>query len=137
MKSLALLILLMLSLSLYSCNDRLPFHTKDAFIDIYNNSGKDVYYKISKNYPDTSVGSSENIYPITVKNGHVSPGLGTVSHEDFFLETHQGIICIFFFDADTVNKYGKEVVANQYKILIRKDFSYQKLKDDNFTVSYP
>lgn len=134
MKVLGMLMLFFLFTT--SC-DRLPFHSKEAFIVIHNNSGKDVFYKLSQIYPDTTVGDSKYIYPLTVKNGHANFGLDTKTHEEYFAQTPQGIISVFFFDGDTVERYGKEEVAKNHKVLARKDFSYQELKDNNFTINYP
>ncbi|HEX4887223.1 MAG TPA: hypothetical protein VFV37_04170 [Luteibaculaceae bacterium] len=103
---------------------------------IKNNSGVGVSYLVGQSYPDTAVPNEEESLLMLEPNGR-RPYDQNEEWEDFFAKLPADTLSIFFFNNDTLAKYGFEQVRTDYNILKRKDVSLQDLKSDSFTVTYP
>jgi hypothetical protein len=113
-------------------------------IKIANNSDNDIYVYAYTGYPDT--------FTIKYDNNPVNDDMYWVDSnsynykalrmrdcwedmvEDF---SEEGVVMVFVFDADTLEKYTWEYITENYKILKRYDLSLQDLKDRNWRITYP
>jgi hypothetical protein len=108
----------------------------DYFLTLKNNSNTAILYLVGNTYPDTLI-------PNQYSNlGVVGPNLYThyTSSEDWtivFSNTKAGKMSFFFFNPDTISKYGWQNVVSYYKILKRKDVTYQDVENNQWTVTYP
>lgn len=87
-------------------------------------------------YPDTTLPASEPDLYMIEGNDHVnlrSDFMWEKVIEEMPLDT----LSIYFFDNDTLNKYGWNRVKEGYKVLKRYDLSVDDLKKMNWTITYP
>jgi hypothetical protein len=118
------------------CNKDLSFGDKSYRIKILNNSDKLVLYSISFTYPDTIIpDESGNLSGIKANDFTYN----TSSHDwsEVLAEKNASKISFFFFNPDTITKYGWSDVKINYRILCRKDISLQELIDSDYIMSYP
>jgi hypothetical protein len=107
----------------------------------YNNSGKAVCYYMPWTkgvlYPDTIL-PVENPNPWKFeKNYSYNFGEMGYTENDFFSFLKTDTMSVFFFDPDTLTAYNWETISNDYKILVRYDFSHEDLKRLKWKVTYP
>jgi len=124
---------IILAMLLYQCD-----HDGGRYISFYNNSGKPVCYSMPfKNgifYPDTVL-PEKNFegYPYEINNeAHFR---SQYSDDQFFLPSDT--LSIFFFDPDTLKKYDWQIIREEYKILVRYDFSQKDLQRLKWCIYYP
>jgi len=124
-------------LSTHRCND----DQLSRRISYYNNSGKPVYVFEQRAYgvfyPDTILPETDQHLFKIDKEAHYSFG-GQGYHEDhFFANLPNDTLSIFFFDVDTLAKYDWQTVQEEYKILVRYDFSQNDLQLLKWCIYYP
>lgn len=118
------------------CNDNLG-----RYIDFYNNSGSPVcYYMPWTNgifYPDTIL-PEKNPEPYQFnKQWAYNFGNPGMNENQLFEYMSVDTMSIFFFDPDTLAKYEWKIIREEYKILIRYDFSHADLRQLNWRIDYP
>lgn len=109
-----------------------PFYLK-------NDGSKDIYFNIVYSYPDTLLPETLN-YVFLVKAGEkqlMTASTHKLSAKEFAKYFPSDTLCIIFFSADTLNTYNWDIVRNEYKILERREYSYQDLENTSWTITYP
>ncbi len=112
------------------------------WIDFKNNSENDIYFYIAwcggGIYPDTTLSFHETkLSKIKAKGGFSEEYKGVQNIEDEIQSLPQGVLSIYFFSKDTLEKYSWEEVQSGYKILKRYDLNASDIKKINRVVSYP
>lgn len=103
---------------------------------IKNNTNEPLIVLISTMYPDTTIPNNEN-------NLFGAPAKERVPFDihqmldDFFTQLPADTLSVFFFDSDTLVKYGFDQVRLDYNILKRKEISLADLENNEFTIPYP
>jgi len=108
------------------------------YMDFYNNSDKPIYYSMPWEYgilyPDTTLPKKNpKSYKIN-KEWHFSLAY---NENALFAMFPTDTMSIFFFDPDTLAKYDWKIIREEYKILVRYDFSHNDLKKLNWRIDYP
>ena len=111
------------------------------YFDFYNNSGKPVCYEMpwihNVFYPDTILPKKNpNPWQFDKRYSYHFGDLG-YTEDDLFAMFPTDTLSIFFFDPDTLAKYDWETIRQEYKILVRYDFSHNDLKNLNWRIDYP
>lgn len=119
-----------------TCKEAPPGVTRAWRITLYNNTKQLIVYSTSFLYPDTTLNANNAV------KGGIQPHdftyfSSTHDWEKVFQENNATKLSFFFFSPDTISKYGWDDVRTNYRVLKRKDFTLQELKDQNYTVSYP
>lgn len=147
MKKLIFLILLLFDLVFYSCNKNL-FWEKVWRITIKNLSSNEIYC-IDPYYDKKSKKiSGTNLFPDTalpfVKPQFVSVNISNENYIDFtkdyetvFKAIPSGKLSIYILCKDTVDLLSWDKVREGYKILKRYDYTYEELKNMDWTIVYP
>jgi len=105
-------------------------------IYINNQSGKDIYYGISFEYPDTGLIVTTNR---PGKNGNISQKIKKGDQGS----TPAGILGvnstgqIFIFDADTIEKLPWDSIVKHKRYIRRYQFTKNDLEKSNWTITYP
>jgi len=104
---------------------------------IINTSGYNIYCHVSKNYPDTLLPvSSLNV--IIIKNGEKKPiDSNEPWEETFSAQFPSDTLLIYYFNADTFNKYSWEDIRAKHKIFRKNLYSKQDLRNFNWVINYP
>ena len=90
---------------------------------IENRSSNKIFFFISNQYPDTSLpSSSKYIFSIQPKSGYYFEDPRKKPYPNIFLKDE---MFIFFFDADTIERYDWDIIRCDYKILERRKYSKQ------------
>lgn len=119
-----------------SC-DKAPLGAKKVYsFWIKNNSDISISYLVGQSYPDTIVPNEEESL-LMLETDDRRPYDQSEKWEDFFAQLPADTLSVFFFDNDTLAKYGFEQIRSDYNILKRKDVSLQDLKFNSYTVTYP
>ena len=154
-----LLFIILLSLSLQGCEfwDYLlnPYDTDEPII--LNNMSDETltaYFAFGSAdkltlYPDTALPQSAVVYKPEIGasvsemeedlcNNFVPPH----SCENYtwggdYNSHRNDTLSVFIISRDTLIKYGYENVRQNYRILVRYDFSWQELQREHFIISYP
>ena len=113
-----------------------PFVESVYFIKVQNNTNSKVAYLVSYNYPDTLIPDQYNQLSGIREMDYTSFD-SKAKFDDVFAEKKASKISFFFFSTDTISKYGWSNIKSVYKILKRKDFTLQELKNTNYKVTYP
>lgn len=130
-----------LILFLSSSNCKKPLEQWD-YIKVINNSNITVFCDLQFNFPDTALhlagdntsfgivvnSSSDGAFPM--------PGAGRWEAE-INSRNPNSTVSFFFISNDTLNKYGWEVIRQNYLILARKEMNTADLKNNQWTVSFP
>ena len=111
-------------------------------IRVNNNSNKRIYISAGcgrygiPNYPDTLLPTIEpsllNVEPHDYNNLRSS-----IEWESVIKKIESDTLSIYFFDADTINKYTWDEIKNEYKIIKREDLSIDDFRQANWTIMYP
>jgi len=137
------LIFISLILINFSCkNNKNPNCTGkwDERLRFKNNSSGSIYVIHSNGYPDTSSNSILKFSKRRVsyfKSGELHYIPEFCDWEDYYSNIPSGILMIHIF-ADPNNNYESNInnIIN-YPLLKRYDFTYQQLKQRNWSISYP
>jgi len=105
-------------------------HTPYAY-KMYNNAGYDIYvgfglWYATYLYPDTSFKQLHN-YELVKSNSFSTHRVGDPLDETIKQRMPRDTVSIYYFHADTVNKYPWEIIQQDYKILRRYDLSSQDI----------
>jgi len=122
-----------------SCHpDRFPGKS----LSIRNNSDERIYLWFSRDYsihhlPDTSLPEA---IPVNFNSVAPNAGAGVTGYdpdwESIFNQLPEGKLSVYFFDRLATNQAEwEEVKANH--LILRKDTSFQELKDNNYVIYYP
>ena len=122
--------------SLASSCEKPPGAKQIYSIWIKNNSNKGISFLVSKAYPDTIAPNDENSLLMLAPNEEKTYDQDE-KWEKFFEKLPADTLSVFFFDNDTIAKYGFQQVRVNGMVLQRKDLSLQDLKNNNYTVVYP
>jgi hypothetical protein len=91
-------------------------------------------------YPDTLlpdiIPKSYKPYPFN-KRWSVNFGNPGPNENQLFAKFPTDTMSIFFFDPDTLAKYDWQIIREEYKILVRYDFSQNDLKLLKWCIYYP
>lgn len=128
------IILSTLLMACVGCVDVVPMDSVASFT-LENNTDRRLSFVLGKHYPDTLVPADN---PIRTINAHDSRYVDVGRNmEHFFESLPKDTVSIFFLDADTVKKYSREAINEEYRILERRDLSYWDLVNSKSKVSYP
>jgi hypothetical protein len=121
-----------------NCEGLLPNYYE---IDYSNNTDYDVYVYVRDNrgeqlnntYPDTTISFNKGNLSIIKAISYIKINIGTLPIEKYFSNMPSDTLSVFYFHADTLDKYLWEDIQHDYKILRRYDLSVEdfiKLKND-------
>lgn len=128
------IILSTLLMACVGCVDVVPMDSVASFT-LENNTDRRLSFVLGKHYPDTLVPADN---PIRTMNAHDSRYVDVERNmERFFESLPRDTVSIFFLDADTVKKYSREAINEEYRILERRDLSYWDLVNSKSKVLYP
>lgn len=96
-------------------------------------------YAIDPLYPDTTLPTQK-----TTTVGHILPDetkaifiRNALWKNIYEVKADRDTISFFIYDVDTLNKYPRETIREQYMILKRYDLSFYDLQKLNYTLYYP
>jgi len=137
MKPFFLIIFLALMLSLCNCNPP-PGAELRYPLWIINNESDNRIFTISFNYPDTLLphDSKELVSGRLPLGERISYDIGEPWNKRL-AKTQGGKVSVFILDLDTFNRYSRETMRVENKILKRYDLNAQDLEDINYTIIYP
>ncbi len=121
-----------------SCPDK--DEESDYFLTIINNSEKDLLFQIDKLYPDTTLWMNSPFSDININSFTIKAGSETKVGfwEDEFQEMDSNEkFRLFIFDKQIIESTLWELVANEYIILIRYEFNFEDLINNNWEIIYP
>jgi hypothetical protein len=111
-------------------------------ISVNNSSHKKIYISAGYSrygmpeYPDTLLPTIEpDLY--TVDHGEQNKLRSSFEWETVIEKMELDTLSIYFFNADTIENYSWDEIVNGYKIIERRDFSIDDLKQINWSVTYP
>lgn len=110
---------------------------REYSILIKNNTATPIYFYVSQRYPDTLLPQTKQyVKIIEAKN---SKSLDNPHKwENNFSEVYpKDTLLIFFFNADTINRYDWEIIRKGYKIMERRAYSKEDLEKSNWIITYP
>ncbi|MDD4921022.1 MAG: hypothetical protein PHS30_00940 [Bacteroidales bacterium] len=116
------LLMLFISLSGSSCH-------REEYIYINNSSYKNIYYRFSFAYPDTTLKRSD---PDNYKVNSKSQTFTTASVFAF-----NPTLQMFIFDADVIEKEPWDSIAAHHMVLKRYQFTESDMERMNWTITYP
>lgn len=125
-----------------SCRDKYPGEP----LSIQNNSDQRIYYWFlywgttnfpKYHYPDTILPSEKPVHlnSIAAKNAS-GDGESDPDWAEIFSKLPEGKLSIYFFNVLPETQEDWNLIRQTYD-LIRKDITYQELKNNNFTIYYP
>lgn len=109
---------------------------RQNYIWFNNNSDYELNIYTSYNYPNTTIsfkGGGYIIYPQTKKSLISKNGW----KREIEIHSPKKTLIMFIFSADTLRKYSKQEIIENYKVLKRYDLSIEQLKKQNWTITYP
>ena len=118
------LLMLFISLSSSSCHKE-----EHRYIYIKNSSDKNIYYRFSFAYPDTTLGKSD---PDNYKVNSKSQTFTTANVFAFNTTTQ-----LFIFDANTVESTPWDSIVKHYTVLKRYQLTKSDMEKMNWTITYP
>ncbi|MBX2904920.1 MAG: hypothetical protein KF744_02720 [Taibaiella sp.] len=104
-------------------------------IFIENNSDRKIIYWVSENYPDTALPPQNPKY--FIERHKSMPYDFPEKVESYIAKLPGQRIQFYFFDWDSVEKYGWDTIRARYDILERKDLSAANINDMGNKVKYP
>jgi hypothetical protein len=128
---------------LVGCKDF--FNGNDMRLKLANNSNMNIYYSFSFVYPDTTL---KMVYPpfnplLSSQANKILPKRQsdlTINARRweyvFENELKDGILIIFIFEGDLIEKMPWEQVVKEYKILKRYEFTLEDIKKQNWVINY-
>ncbi|MEY2828577.1 MAG: hypothetical protein RIQ33_435 [Bacteroidota bacterium] len=126
-----LIVIVSVFLFFESCYDKKAYR-----ILIKNNSNRILFASYDYNYPDTLIHFEHN--PSNEVNSNSEFELLSKHKFEKEISSSGGKkICIFLYSNDTLIKYGWDKLKANNIILKRYDWSFQELKNNNFTIVYP
>lgn len=106
------------------------------YFKIDNNANHAISFYVAESYPDTLIVLAKPVLKAVPSNSsYKESDWGT--WDERFSQIEGGMISVFIFHSDTLNKYSWEEIRDGYMILKRYDLSLEDLKQSNFTLIYP
>lgn len=139
MKNLVIINILLLFVIAISCHpDKFPGKS----LSIKNNSESRIYFWISDNYslyhyPDTILPTNKPLYINSSPSlGGAGSGINDPDWNNIYSQLPQGKLSIYFFDKYANNQAEwEEVRVNHF--VIRKDITFEELKNNDYIIYYP
>jgi hypothetical protein len=122
-----------------SCEDPME---KWYTIKIQNNTNKQVFVSAGceryglYSYPDTLLPTSEPSL-LSVSPNDYNNLRSPIKWDDIIMKQPENKLSIYFFNADTLEKYEWTDIKHGYKIAERLDLSLEDLQETNWTLTYP
>ena|SRR5208283_1311273 len=136
MKKIKICIFYFLAILSLASNCKHPLVDHDYFIKVQNNTNTSIVYLVSNNYPDTLIPNQYNNLS-GIRPHDYTPYTSSEDWTIVFAQTKAGKLSFFFFNIDTLSKYGWQNVISYYRILKRKDVTYQDVENNQWIVTYP
>ena len=149
-----MIVLVTILSSFVTCYTDWEYGDKYDYYYVFNRSSDTVcaYFAWGNNavspysYPDTILPKNEKTYKEAIfevkPNGftrffsHMIPYKKHIE-EAIMEKVNSDTLSVFFISKDSINKYGYDVVARDYNILVRYDLSVEDLKQVNCNIVYP
>lgn len=135
-------LLLTICLFVTLTNSCVPDKYPGKAMDIKNNSDNDIYFWISDNYslyhyPDTILPANKPLY-INYAPANGSAGSGGIDPDwnNIYSQLPQGKLSVYFFDKYANNQEEWEDVRVNH-FVIRKDITFEELKNNDYIIYYP
>jgi hypothetical protein len=110
---------------------------REYSILIKNNTSVSIFFYVSQDYPDTLLPQTKQYVKIIETNNTKSFDNPHKWEDDFSTIYPKDTLLIFFFNADTINRYDWETIRKGYKIMERRAYSKGDLEKSNWTITYP
>jgi len=136
---LLLLVSITLLILLSSCEN---LFEKWYSIRIENNSDNKIFVSAGcgrygmTSYPDTLLPDLEPSL-LSVNTGDFNYLRSGIPWKDIIKQQPENVLSIYFFNTDTIEKYGWNKIKQGNKVMQRREISLEEMQSMNWTITYP
>ncbi len=124
--------------------------TGEEALCIVNRSGNEMSFWHSENYPTSHFPDTVLPVVVPIRDGYASPIRGAGKGgcvgsnvgqrplwDEVFSDLPAGLFTVYFFDTRPTTQAEWDVLRNDTSKVHRKDVTYEFLKNNSFTITYP